>query len=324
MMDEQRFLDAIREGETPHAILLAGLPGSGRAALARRAAAVYCIGQDEQALLFNSPHYRELSGEAVGVEAVRELMKDAAMQGFNGQRRAFLILNAHRMSQQAQNALLKIFEEPPADTLLLLSGNEEGLLPTVRSRCMILRLGARPVAAVEAALLAAGKSEGTARLAAALSDGVIGLAEGFAEEDYLQFRQEALALLERALFGLSPFTDAAALITIAGGEDEEQLGAEPKKRGKRPDTNRTRALLEIWLSLSRDALLEKLGAAKEIRNTDAKTLIGRVAARFTSAQIQGIIEMLGMALKRLYAKANPRVTIDLVLARLHMKEITAT
>ena len=323
-MDEQRFLNCIREGEAPHAILIAGLPGSGRAALARRAAALYCAGQDDPALLINSPHYRELPGETVGVEAVRELMKDAAMQGFNGQRRAFVLLEAHRMSQQAQNALLKIFEEPPADTLLLLSGNEEGLLPTVRSRCMILRLGARPVAAVAAALAAKGANADTARLAAALSDGVIGLAESFAEEDYLLFRQGALSLLESALFGASPFAEAAALITIAGGEDEEGDAAEPKKRGKRPDAGRARALLEIWQSLSRDALLAKLGAVGEIKNIDAKTLIGRVAARFTSAQIQGIIEMLGMALKRLYAKANPRMTLDFVLASLHMKENTAT
>jgi len=323
-LDEQRFLNCICEGEAPHAILIAGLPGSGRAALARRAAAVYCAGIDDPALLTNSPHYRELSGEAVGVEAVRELMKDAAMQGFNAQRRAFVLLNAHRMSQQAQNALLKIFEEPPADTLLLLSGNEEGLLPTVRSRCMILRLGARPVAAVEAALSAAGATADTARLAAALSDGVIGLAENFAGEDYLRFRQEALSLLEAALFDPSPFAEAAALITTMGGEDEGAGSAEPKKRGKRPDTGLARTLLEIWQSLARDALLTKLGAAEEIKNIDATTLIGRMAARFTSAQIQGIIEMLGMALKRLYAKANPRMTLDLVLARLHMKEITAT
>lgn len=323
-MDEQRFLNGIREGKTPHAILIAGLPGSGRAALARRAAALYCTGQDDPALLINSPQYRELSGEAVGVEAVRELMKDAAMQGFNGQRRAFVLLDAHRMSQQAQNALLKIFEEPPADTLMLLSGNEEGLLPTVRSRCMILRLGARPVPAVEANLRAGGASAEAARLAAALSDGVMGLAESFAAEDYLRFRQEALILLERALFEISPFADAASLITIAGGGDEETDTAEQKKRGKRPDAGRARALLEIWQSLSRDALLTKLGAAEEIKNMDAKTLIGRMAARFTSAQIQGIIEMLGMALKRLYAKANPRMTLDLVLARLHVKEITAT
>lgn len=320
-MNEERLLNSIREGGTPHAILIAGAAGSGRAALARRAAALYCLDEDAPEKLINSPHYCELSGEAVGVGEVRSLMAATAMQGFNGQRRAFVLVNAHRMSPQSQNALLKTLEEPPQDTLLLLSGSEEGLLPTVRSRCMVVRLSAQPVSQTEEALIRRGVSPDTARLAAALSGGVSERAMAFADADYLRFRQEALGLFERALFSESPFSEAIQLITASGGDEEPgEQGA--KKRGKRADAGLAQRMLEIWQSVARDALMHRLGGPP-LANIDADALINRLAARFTSGQIQGIIDTLGTAQRRLFAKASPRTTLDVALARLHIKEIAS-
>lgn len=320
-MDAQGLFNCIREGGTPHAILIAGTEGSGRAALARRAAAVYCIGEDAPEKLAGSPHYAELSGESVGVAEVRGLMAATAMQGFNGQRRAFVLVNAHRMSPQSQNALLKTLEEPPADTLLLLSGSEQGLLPTVRSRCMIMRLGALPIGEAAAILGARGVAPDTARLAAALAGGVTERAMACADAEYLRFRQEALKLFDRALFDESPFSECTALITVTGGDEGQSADAEPKKRGKKADAGLAGSLLGVWQSLARDALLAKLGGG-ERANIDADAQISRIAARFTSGEIQGIIDILGEAQKRLFAKASPRTTLDVMLARLHIKEIT--
>lgn len=329
-MDENNFLNCFCGEDVPHAVFVAGTPGSGRAALTRRAAAVYCLREDMPERLSVCPHYRELSGETVGVEVVRDLMAQAALQGFNGERRAFLLTEAHRMDQRAQNALLKIFEEPPADTLLLLSGNEEGLLPTVRSRCMVVRLGAKSVADVAEGLLNDGVPRDAAVLAASLSDGLPERAAEMASESYLQFREEAVFLFRRTLFEASPFSDAAMLITATAGEEKssveeggEAIDEEAKRRTKRPDSGRARMLFEVWLSLARDALGYYIGV-RECSNLDETTLIGRIAARFTSAQIQGIITMLGTALKSLTAKANTRMILDVTLARLHVKEIAAT
>ncbi len=322
-MNDSILLSCVRSGSVPHAILIAGEAGSGCAALARRAAALYCLDADAPERLYACPNYFELSGDKTGVAEARGLMAATALRGFNGQRRAFVLTDAHRMSLQSQNALLKTLEEPPEDTLLVLSGSEEGLLPTLRSRCMIVRLGARPQEEVQALLTERGVAADTAALAAALSGGVAGRAERFSEPEYLQFRQTALTLFERALFGTSPFQETQALIMIAGGDAGETEETAPKKRGKKADAGMALSLLECWQSLARDALIQKLGGS-EIANADAGALIKRVSTRFTSGQIQGIIELLGAAQKRLFAKASPRTTIDVTLARLHIKEIAST
>ena len=75
------------------------------------------------------------------------------MQGFNGGKRAFVFLNAQNMSTQIQNTLLKTLEEPHSDTMLILTGNEFGLLPTIRSRCVIERLGASSLEETTQALM---------------------------------------------------------------------------------------------------------------------------------------------------------------------------
>ena len=130
----ERLLEAIAQGRAPHALLITGPEGSGRRELARRAAALYCFGEDAPQRLVNCPNYTETGTAAVKVDDIRALLSSAAMQGFNGGRRAFVFLNAHNMSAQIQNTLLKTLEEPHADTMLILTGNEFGLLPTIRSR----------------------------------------------------------------------------------------------------------------------------------------------------------------------------------------------
>ena len=150
-----------------HALLIAGPEGSGKTALARRAAAAYCFSSpDDTARLLHCPDYRELGDSAIGVAEVRELIENLAAQSFSHGRRACVLKNAHRMTPQAQNALLKTPEAPPADTLLLLTGAEMGLLPTIRSRCAVWRLGAKPLKAVQAALVSEGVAEADAALAA--------------------------------------------------------------------------------------------------------------------------------------------------------------
>ena len=158
-----------------HALLIAGPDGSGRAALAREAAAAFLAGVLGPDGLSACPDYRELSAP-YGVDDIRTMTEAMAAQSFSHGRRAFVLLDAHLMNANCQNALLKSLEEPPADTLLLLEGHEPGLLPTIRSRCAVVRLGAEPPEAVAQALAAGGVDPARAANAAAWSGGVAGLA----------------------------------------------------------------------------------------------------------------------------------------------------
>jgi DNA polymerase-3 subunit delta' len=107
---------------------------------------------------------------------------------------------AHVMTEQASNALLKSLEEPPATShVFLVTASPQALLPTIRSRCQTLRLGPLPAALLEAYLRdRCGLAPDEARLRAALASGSIGAALAFDAEGYRSLRDELLALLERA------------------------------------------------------------------------------------------------------------------------------
>lgn len=303
-MDRERLLDAARSGRIMHALLIAGPAGSGRTALARQTAAAYLHLSDTHALL-NCPDYCELTAP-YAVDHLRDQVASLAMQAFSHGRRAFVLTDAHRMNANCQNALLKALEEPPADTLLVLAGSEAGLLPTIRSRCAIVRLGAGPIGEAAQHLEQEGVERERAASAAALADGVLGRARQLATEECAAFFEAAVRCFEAALFGGAPFSAAAALLkqpALPTGEKQKQEAVNAP------------LLLELWAGIARDALAGQVGGTAD-RVLAAKKLSERMAAAFTTAEIQGIIEMLGAGQRRLWFGASPAMTVDSLLAAL--------
>ncbi len=117
-------------------------------------------------------------------------------------RRSFSIFTSSAFMKEAANSLLKVLEEPPAHTsLILLTENPQELLPTIRSRAMIHRLGALPAAELET-LLAERRPELKPQqraLAARLAEGAVGRALSLDLDIYLASRQDALVILHTAL-----------------------------------------------------------------------------------------------------------------------------
>lgn len=82
----------------------------------------------------------EKPGAKKGIGLIREVIRSIALKPISGDKKAVVILNSHLLSAPAQNALLKTLEEPPESTLIVLtSENEFSLLPTIRSRCQIIK-----------------------------------------------------------------------------------------------------------------------------------------------------------------------------------------
>jgi DNA polymerase III delta prime subunit len=81
------------------------------------------------------------SGLSIGIDQIKQLQKTLYLKPMNGTKKAIIISDAHLLTTEAQNALLKVLEEPPEHTLfLLLAENKETLLPTILSRCLIIEI----------------------------------------------------------------------------------------------------------------------------------------------------------------------------------------
>jgi DNA polymerase-3 subunit delta' len=188
--------------------------------------------------------------------------------------RAFYIFTASAFMKEAANSLLKILEEPPEHaTLILLSENPSELLPTIRSRAGVLRLGALPPAEIDA-LLAARRPELKSvqrTLVGRLAEGAVGRALSFDLPAYLASRQDALTVLRTSL--AEP--DFSALFRMT---ETYRAGAE--------GAGKTSAMLHALSLLLEDLLLIHSGVPALIRNTDLATELTRMTESVTPAWIE--------------------------------------
>lgn len=207
-LDRSRVVAGIERtmasGEVPHAWLLLGPSGSGKrsTALAMSAAlnctvepGVGCGTCSSCARIMRARypdvHHIVPEGPLIPVDVIREsVIPEASRSPFEGRRKVFVIEEADRMNDSAQNAILKTLEEPQPDTVfVLLSGSEEELLETIRSRCRVARLEPVSEARIVELLEEDGASEEVALLAARLSEGDFERARNLAEDEVVMQRR---------------------------------------------------------------------------------------------------------------------------------------
>jgi len=214
----------ISSDEVAHAWLLLGPRGSGKRITAQAmAAALNCpvapgTGCGEcstclRTLRRRHPdvHHIVPEGPLIPVDVIREsVIPEAARSPFEGRRKVFIIEEADRMNDPAQNALLKTLEEPQPDTVfILISDKEEDLLETIRSRCRVVRLEAVSEERIVQMLQAEGVSESDARLAARLSEGDVEHARGVALDEAAAARRNLWTGIPARLLSVVDALDAA-------------------------------------------------------------------------------------------------------------------
>jgi DNA polymerase-3 subunit delta' len=256
---ERSLLESYRSGRIPHAWLIGGEPGIGKATLAYRMARFVLAHPDPSAPAVqqaqslavdpDNPVARRVAARAQGdllvlervinektgklftvirVEDVRRTVAFFGSTAGEGGWRVCVVDNADELqSPQAANALLKILEEPPPRALLLLVSDAPArLLPTIRSRCRRLLLRPLETADVVRALAAAtgrGADEAEVREAAAAADGSVARAVALLDDKARALRQRVLDL-----FAQLPDPDPRALHTLGdslGGSEPATLAA---------------------------------------------------------------------------------------------------
>lgn len=163
-----------------HALLVVGAEGMGKFAVAEHLTrAVLDLAEDKN--LSEYPYFRHLApdGPSISIDTVRDLLQFTKLKITGAQQaiqRVIIIDQAHTMTGEAQNALLKLLEEPPAGTLFILTvTNEQALLPTIRSRAPQLHLKQPKQEALLAYFTTQGFDEQKVRQAYLMSGGLPGL-----------------------------------------------------------------------------------------------------------------------------------------------------
>ena len=210
---------------------------------------------------------------------VRTLIARAQYRPSEARAKVFLITSAAFM-KEAANSLLKVLEEPPAHAhLILLAENVGELLPTIRSRCAIARLGALPVQEVEALLAERRRDlpERERALVARLSEGSTGRALGFNLAEYAAARADALLLLRSAL----RTGDHSPLFRMT---ESYRAGADGQVK--------TNALLRAMSSLLEDLLLLQGGVPDRMRNVDVRRDLEQIGEHVGFAALSAAVRAL--------------------------------
>jgi DNA polymerase-3 subunit delta' len=216
----------------------------------------------------------------VKVDQVRHIIREIYYKPVEGRHRLYIFSESDFM-KEAANSLLKILEEPPDfATIFLLTDNPSALLPTIRSRCMQLRLAALPLPEIEACLEKARPDLKPKErvLVARLCGGGLGRAKSFDLAQYLAARQDALALLGPALGE----KEHSELFEVT---DSYRAGADGK-------TKTDQAIRTIY-SLLEDMLFLKSGTPNLVRNIDMEGQLKPMADQVEFSWIVAASERLG-------------------------------
>jgi len=219
------------------------------------------------------------------------------------------ILTSASMMKEAANSLLKVLEEPP-DTvhILILAENPGELLPTIRSRCATVRLGALPVEEIEA-LLVIRRPDVPAKqrsLIARLAQGAAGRAIVFDLETYTAARADALIYLR----------NAAAAATQSDPDHTALFKMTETYRAGADGQTKTLALLRALALLLEDLLLIDSGIPDRVRNTDLHTELDRLAAALPFAWIESATHALDQVYSGLRRNLLRSLSLDAFAAQL--------
>ncbi|MFN2406628.1 MAG: DNA polymerase III subunit delta' [Pyrinomonadaceae bacterium] len=231
------------------------------------------------------------------VEQMRQIEKEANFRPFEGKARVFLIDEADKLNDASANALLKVLEEPPRTSyLILITARPAMLLPTILSRCQMIRFAPLAPAEIESHLLANKAADTkTAKLRARAAGGSIGRALA---NDLVTFTSQRKAMLG-VLNALVMTNDRAQLLRSAEQLNEAQYKNEFEER------------LDVLETLIRDAWMLSLGVKPDLLvNVDLLSELEPVSKKLDTSRAADWILQIEDVREALIVNINRKVTSD--------------
>ena len=304
----------LSRGAPRHAYLFTGPKGVGRRTLALRyAQAINAEGastkgefdpQSKTSQQFERMQHPDLSvlqrqegDRDIKIDAVRSLQHTLALSPYAAKYRIALLLNFEEASNSAANALLKTLEEPASPVVLILTAESgEVLLPTIVSRCEVIRLRPLPLEIVAEGLVSGwGVSKEQAQLLAHISGGRPGYALFLHQNpEVLEQRGTWLDEQQKLLW-----SNRVARFAYAEGLGKDKQGFQN--------------VLQIWLSFWRDVLIQITESAAPVINLDRAEEIKTLAGQLDQASILNLVKVHERILQQLRTNVNVRLAAEALL-----------
>lgn len=301
-------------GQERHAYLITGPQGVGRRTLALRfAQGLNCpqpLAEGQPCRVcstckrIEAQQYPDLAvvqseheGDVLKIDQVRELQHSLALAPYEAHYRVALVLRFEEAHLSAANAILKTLEEPPAQVVIILTANSaESLLPTIVSRCEVVRL--RPLSIEETSQglqSVKGVPPETADLLAHVSGGRPGYAMRLiAQPQLMEQRQAYIEDMFRML--TSPRRDRFAFaVTRLNNKDD------------------LRSELQTWLTFWRDVLMYSAGITATITNIDYAPRFQRLASDTGLNAAQFYVASVENTIARIDRNVHPRLALEVLL-----------
>jgi DNA polymerase-3 subunit delta' len=304
----------VAHGRERHAYLFTGPQGVGRRTLALRfAQGLNCLkpptpGQPcrkcsacKRLEVMQHPDLivveAEREGEVLRIDQVRELQHTLSLAPYEARYRIALILRFEEAHTSAANALLKTLEEPPPQVVVILTAKSvESLLPTIVSRCEVIRLRPVPLSETSKGLqVIKGVPQESADKLAHISGGRPGYA--------LRLYEQPKLLEQRQLF----LEDLIQLLAASRGERFAFAAGMVK------DKEELRSELQVWLTFWRDVLICAAGITDTIANLDYLAQLKSLANDVGLSKAQFYVNAIEDTMDRIDHNVNSRLAIEVLL-----------
>lgn len=312
---------SIRKGSVAHAYLFTGPRGSGKTSTALAyAAALNCAdrtpdgdacGTCLSCLRIQSGSDADVrliapDGNQTKIQQMQDMIKDLGFAPLSGRYKVFIIEQADTLNSHSENCILKILEEPPVyAVLILLSRNPKSLLPTIRSRCRVVRFGRAGTEDVTNALRKRfDLPDDELSMIASCAQGLIGRAFSLAAEP--QFMEERQVVFQ----ALKDWADGPTVLGLRTAELLREE-AKPSKDDTRTAVGNLTGMLDNILTWYADLLTLKVrGSDAPVTNIDYLDELDTLARRYSTGRLQSAIGSIMETRRYLEGNITPQLALE--------------
>ena len=287
------MINSIKKGSINHAYMFEGIEGVGKETFAEELSKILL----DVVHLDNTPDCIRVKpdGNSIKIAQIRDLQSDIVIKPHK-KYKIYIIDRSEKMTVEAQNALLKTLEEPPEYAIIILiANNKEGLLPTIRSRCEIIKFTPIPFIEIKKHLINEGIDENRANLLSSFSRGSMKKALELAQSnDFYEMKEDVQGYIE----------------TIMSKNMVDILDISSKMEQYKGESI---VVLDMMINYFRDMMIAKERINKDmIINADKVVFIQNMSNKITYSQVAKIIDIIEETKIKIKGNCNFNVSIQVM------------